>query len=58
MTDEALHFGDYQVLYDAGIIRIMKGDEFISKEDTLILAQIITGFLIEINQIEGNDNAA
>lgn len=41
MTDEALHFGDYQVLYGAGIIRIMKGDEFISKEDTLILAQII-----------------
>lgn len=55
MTDEALHFGDYQVLYDAGIIRIMKGDEFISKEDTLILAQIITGFLIEINKLEGSE---
>jgi hypothetical protein len=48
MTDDALHFADYQVIYGAGNIRIMKGGEFISKDDTLILAQIISGFLIEV----------
>lgn len=48
MNDEALHFADYQVIYNAGVIRIMKGGEFISKDDTLILAQIISGFLIEV----------
>ena len=48
MTDDALHYADYQVIYGAGNIRIMKGGEFISKDDTLILAQIISGFLIEV----------
>jgi hypothetical protein len=48
MTDEALHFADYQVIYNDGVIRIMKGGEFISKDDTLILAQIVSGFLIEV----------
>ncbi len=48
MNEEALHFADYQVIYNAGIIRIMKGGEFISKDDTLILAQIVSGFLIEV----------
>jgi hypothetical protein len=47
-TGNMLNFADYAMTYENGIIRIMKGGEFISKDDTLILAQIISGFLIEV----------